>query len=73
MTDPKAFSTLQAKAAMRGMELSAIRTDAERWSYVLTSAAITRELESLEAVQAWLVGPCDQLAGATATEGTDAP
>lgn len=60
--DPKAFSSLQARCALAGVVLAAIRNDSERWAYVVTHGAYTRELESLEAVEAWLVEHSDQLA-----------
>lgn len=61
----KRFATMQALAALHGVELRATRNDLERWLFVATLGAITTELDSLEAVAAWL----DRL---TVTEGQSA-
>lgn len=50
----KAFSTLQAVAAMQGVQLNAIRNDAERWSFIATVGAVTREFQSFDDVRVWL-------------------
>lgn len=54
MNDPKRFSGLQARAALAGIELRAIRNDSERWAFVVTGGAMTQELTTLDDVEAWL-------------------
>lgn len=58
----KRFATLQAQAALQGVELRAIRNDLERWSFVVTAGAITQELATLAEVEAWLSTVPAQLA-----------
>jgi hypothetical protein len=58
----KRFATLQARAALAGVALAAIEDDAGRPAYVMTRWALTRQLDSLDAVERWL----DQLTGAAA-------
>jgi hypothetical protein len=53
MTNPKRFSTLQALAALAGVDLRAIRNDAERWTFYLTAGALTQELPTLDHVEHW--------------------
>jgi hypothetical protein len=52
--NPKSFSTLQARAALYGVELHAMRNDFERWTFIATAGALTQELPSLEEVEQWL-------------------
>lgn len=54
MTDFKPFWGLQARAALLGVALHAIRNDLERWSYVATVGPITQELPTLADVERWL-------------------
>lgn len=54
MSDPKAFSTLQARAALLGVALHALRNDLETWSYVATVGPVTVELATLDEVARWL-------------------
>lgn len=54
MTDPKRFSSLQARAALLGVSLVAIRNDLERWAFVVTVGPVTQELASLDDVEQWL-------------------
>lgn len=55
MTDHfKKFSTLQATAAIRGLQLRAIQDDCERYTFVVTGHGVSHELPSLDAVAFWL-------------------
>lgn len=56
----KQFATLQARAALAGVTLAAIENDFGRPAYVVTRWALTRQLDTLDAVEHWL----DQLTGA---------
>lgn len=50
----KRFTNLQAVAALRGVELRAIRNDAERWSFIATVGPVTLDMACLEDVERWL-------------------
>lgn len=54
MRDYKRFSSLQARAALAGVELQASRTDAEQWTFIASAGALTQELSTLDDVEAWL-------------------
>lgn len=53
-TNPKRFETLRAQAALAGIELRSVRNDAERWTFVAASGAVTVEIPTLEEVETWL-------------------
>lgn len=55
----KLFETLRARAALAGVILVGSQNDSGQPVYVATRWALTQELESLEAVSAWL----DRVAG----------
>lgn len=65
MDQHKRFSSLQALAALQGVELRATRNDLERWTFIATAGAVTTELDSLDAVAQWL----DALSLSLTTEG----
>lgn len=50
----KAFSTLQAAAAMRGFRLDLIETDTGAAAYVISRWALTKQLASLDEVSTFL-------------------
>lgn len=56
MKDPKRFSTLQARAALLGIQLLPLRLDADAWGYVAMADGLAHELADLEAVERWLDG-----------------
>jgi hypothetical protein len=65
--DTKRLETLRARAALAGVVLHAVENDAGQRTYILTKWALTRDLDSLEAVSAWLDSVADPepvLAGA---------
>jgi hypothetical protein len=53
-SDPRAFATTQARAALAGITLSALQNDAGRTVFIATRWALTREFADLKAVSAWL-------------------
>jgi hypothetical protein len=54
ISDPKAFSTLQARAALAGITLSVVPNDGGRIVFIVTRWALTREFSHLRDVIAWL-------------------
>ena len=58
----KEFTTLQARAALRGFRLDRIEADAGGEAFIVTRWALTRELRTLEEVTAFL----DQVGGSHA-------
>lgn len=50
----KRFETLRARAALSGVVLHTIENDIGQRAYIVTKWALTRELESLDAVAVWL-------------------
>lgn len=53
-SDRKWFATLQARAALIGATLTRMENDAGRVVYVISKWSLTRELQDLDAVEAWL-------------------
>lgn len=56
MNDPKRFSTLQARAALLGIQLLPLRLGADEWGYVATADGLAHEMPDLQAVARWLDG-----------------
>lgn len=52
--DAKAFATLQVRAALLGCMLVRIDDDRGREVFIVSRAALSKELPSAEAVDAWL-------------------
>lgn len=52
--DPKAFATLQARAALLGVVLHARQLDEERWTYFAEVGSASVDFASLEEVSRWL-------------------
>jgi len=50
----KAFATLQARAALAGVVLHRLEDDRGREVFVVSRWAMTRQLDSLQEVDAWL-------------------
>jgi len=50
----KRLATLKARFALAGITLCAIENDHGETVYIVSRWALTRELESLDAVEAWL-------------------
>lgn len=50
----KLFNTLQARAALKEIALHALEADNGRTVYIATRWALTKQLDSLEEVEAWL-------------------
>ncbi|OWQ83591.1 hypothetical protein CDN99_26025 [Roseateles aquatilis] len=50
----KAFATLQASAALRGFRLDRVEADAAGEAYVITRWALTKQLQTLDDVRAFL-------------------
>lgn len=68
----KQLETLRARAALAGIVLLESRNDNEQPVYIATRWALTQEMESLEAVSAWLdrvAGPEPVQAGAGGSNG----
>lgn len=60
--DQKRLATLSARAALAGVVLYIIEGDFGKTVYIVSRWNLTRQLDSLDAVQAWL----DQVTGARA-------
>jgi hypothetical protein len=60
--DGKLLATLRARAALAGITLYESTDDRDDRTYVVSRWALTRQLDSLDAVAAWL----DQVTGARA-------
>jgi len=54
ISDPKAFATTQARAALAGITLSALQNDSGRTVFIASRWALTREFADLKALSAWL-------------------
>lgn len=61
-TIDKREATARARAALAGVTMARIENDAGRMVYIVSRWAMTRELEDLDAVEAWL----DRVAGSAA-------
>jgi hypothetical protein len=57
--DPKAFATLQARAALGGIALCAPQNDAGRTVFIAARSALPREFVQLDDVSAWIDKPAD--------------
>lgn len=55
----KRFATLRARAALSGVTLYAIEGDFGKTIYVVSRWALTKQLDSMDAAEAWL----DQVTG----------
>ena len=53
--DSKRFATVQASAAMRGVTIHCIDGDFGRPVYIASRWAMTKQLDTLEEVEAWLL------------------
>lgn len=69
----KHFTTLQARAALLGIELHAITNDLERQSFIATQGPITREFLTLGEVDAYLASVEGSEAVLCGLEGTHVP
>lgn len=54
--NPKTFSTLQARAALLGIQLLPLRLGADEWGYVATLDGLAHEMADLGEVARWLDG-----------------
>lgn len=52
--DEKRLATLRARAALAGITLHVMEGDAGRPQYIVSRWALTKALDSLEDLQAWL-------------------
>jgi hypothetical protein len=59
----KAFATLQATAALRGFRLDRLEAGADGLAYVITRWALTKQLQTLDDVRAFLAQIGGQHAG----------